>query len=725
MFGGSEKVYVVEVFTNNLIDEIPRNYFNAKLIGGISAGADIPSTIINGVLSNPTASLKDYFRYGRDKYEWRLPTISYFYSAAKFSEVVTIIQNLEGKVIEVLQYFYGVPDLDSWAKFEILVNFGYSALQGSSNTSTNDWYNSGFFLNTRTATSTTTVTTTTTVTNPDGTTSTSVETKTHTITSNYNTTYSYSHAYESAGRFFAVLKVNYNEYNSEGYSFDSEHEMVISIASPPLDNWYLVAYKIPGNNEVKVIRYREASNVYPQLNNKHTTLDKTILPIGIFRQFFVSIDSDKNSNVYKTTKKLVKKIQVDADDILEEINAQTELSKIHGTHLYLGISPWTTDEHSKLYIYEFFKYIYSFAGNTKANYNSQTLQTLNSAQGIITIEEQKFNYKLGFGYIDSQIKGGVIAPLGKVQLIRNTRSDSFFGLTALGNFSSYSGSTQISVNSQLIIQKQITATTYEEITIQGIYAVHILPHRKNFTEGKGIPLSDKTNFLIPLSLDILKQLAIAKQEAVIYDSLKMVVQGAYSYKVKKFSILSLAIGIAFSFVTSGLSLSAWLASGALAKILVSFVLNLVLSQIDPAIGMLVGAVVGFAMMGGFSGGGLNFSNLNLSDVLLKGVGAIQKVLELKISNEVKALEKAWEDFHNLVENLDEILRQAKDGMAYVPGLDPLTHLSSKTAIIYEDSGSFYERSKRTNLAPVIKSGISDYHSKALNCWESLNRTTLV
>jgi hypothetical protein len=83
------------------------------------------------------------------------------------------------------------------------------------------------------------------------------------------------------------------------------------------------------------------------------------------------------------------------------------------------------------------------------------------------------------------------------------------------------------------------------------------------------------------------------------------------------------------------------------------------------------------------------------------------------------LQKDWEDFHDLVEDMDQKLENMKD-MLPEQNMDPLLFLNAKLQDrYYKDPNDFFSERKRTNLAPIMKSACTDYHSRQKDCWESV------
>lgn len=900
----TKTVREADVYSNNIIEEIPKNWFINQIISGLLTGKDITSTIVSATLTSPSRAINDYYKYGERKYLYKLPDITYEYGTTKEDVAKRLIEEILGVPINMVALYYGIPPEEMWAKIHIITTYlsidnggiwvnltqaidfytknlltfestiteevsgtipvnvpketylnnvdviisysfdstgqylvsslGYPTIPLSDvityttgrivevratapvelditvpwlspycyKTATNaycTWNDQSFLKNFSIDGSGNLVDGSGNIAisaawisyvNTGGVTSITYNTYvvenqlvSGTLTTTTTRSYEYIRQYYSNNKLVAEVKSTERSnsvYDLPGVDpvdettqiFEESSVVKVEMDMPPTNDWYIIVFSyatptIEQENVAGVLKFdKEAVS---ELASFSVDVDDKIPPIALLRKNFQFINTNPSTEEYITTKKLLKELNLDLDELIkvveeakdEATSEPIDLSKIHGLYLFCGISINTVNKDSKEYLHKFFKVLADIAAGSAEEYSTLTQEYLNTARGILKIQEQTFKYSWIFSYVKKEVIQGSIGKKGTLVIDKNLANDDVSSLNyETGTFNifysdliddGYSAISQYDengniiedaekttppkLNSSIVSKKQISEYQYEQITIYGTIVLHTLPLTNNAPMGKPIKLDDANgNFLIPLSIEVLNELPIAKREAPIYEALNFIFQVAWQYKKKSFfgklvgafvgALLGAIGGAILSAMTTGaaFSVSSILNAGFLARVALSTVLNLVLSEINPKLAAIISIAISFAgtffQQGTFK---LDFSNLDLGDVLLKSLNIIQEVQKLGIMADFEALQKEEMEFLDQVKSYDE---QLADYNQLLPdNLLDARFLQNSLAIQYtRDTGSWIEDKKKSNgITNISNSAASTYVSQQLNVWNTVDR----
>ena len=739
----SKKVTYYGVDSSKALDDVPKNYLVSVMVSGILTGRQIVPTILDASLSGPRGSLEKYTTYAKDpkKYRHQLPDITYRYTYANLDKFIKYLETKHSGSVTILAFGYGLPDDDVWAKTWLAENMGYG-------------FNTGSYRDTYYYKTTVTVTETTTTTNPDGTTTTTTTTKEETRNITRTTNYEYAGAYRNTYTNTLTINLTYT-ITEDGWGFvpegtyvndDNQYtQSITGVPLPPEETMYLAVYTTTDTGgtsyywddvqKVHIFKYLESSRTIPELLPDPTQVELRVPPLPIYREWFKSTDDDLEDPVrkefYDQVIALTDLINIPSEEIYKGIKESPELGKIRDTFLYFGVPIHTKYEASREYIYHFFNVMADYAKDSYNTYQAVAADTrlgyslAGTATGVFKIVEQSYNMNMFFNYIIKEIKNGSIGTVGFTTIDINEASTGTSLYETYG-INPYTGqSTVSSLPDSLVIKHQISSTQYAEIKIKGLGISHAVSGQTGvfgrIFGGTAVGLADKEDFLIPVSPEIIRKLSLKDSETVIFDAMHVTVYWQYTVKVKTFLgqlLTAFVLGAITGFISAIAMGTAINVASILINAAIKAVVGMVLEKIDPTLAMIVGIAF---QVGAFSGGSIldNISNMSFADVLLKAVGAIQKLMQLQMMDAFADLQKDWEDFHDLVEDMDQKLENMKD-MLPEQNMDPLLFLNAKLQDrYYKDPNDFFSERKRTNLAPIMKSACTDYHSRQKDCWESV------
>ena len=280
------------------------------------------------------------------------------------------------------------------------------------------------------------------------------------------------------------------------------------------------------------------------------------IPLRIDNKDVSTTDAAKRTDLYKTSKKLLKKIEVDFDEVAEKINKNTQVSEIDFAYIQFGVALNSKVPECKRYIYRFMEYLMDLSYHSRAETDAwiqthavtmQAMQaegTVNSdgsggggggSVGFVSpplnklaIYDRESRSKKGtldleiqWQYIEKTVKNGVIKTGAKP-------GDCTVGTE--GTRQEYHVMYDFTVdNSTLVVKQQLTENTYEELRIGGlVFYNHVYKDKVvaisawdafHPKEGESDP---DEGFILPLSQDILRQMSILEVTQLSADCLFLV-----------------------------------------------------------------------------------------------------------------------------------------------------------------------------------------------------------
>jgi hypothetical protein len=105
--------------------------------------------------------------------------------------------------------------------------------------------------------------------------------------------------------------------------------------------------------------YYYSSNLYPDVDPLNTEINELqMLPVGIIRKDKVNVDFDKNGQEYKTTKNLLRLVDLNVDDLLEGVEGNPDKDTIDDAYVNFAVCPSDTGpEVAKLLYLTFYEII--------------------------------------------------------------------------------------------------------------------------------------------------------------------------------------------------------------------------------------------------------------------------------------------------------------------------------------------------------------------------------
>lgn len=318
----------------------------------------------------------------------------------------------------------------------------------------------------------------------------------------------------------------------------------------------------------KYFMYLDDSNIYPSLDAFYTTANTTggtFFPLAYFRFNKLAVDANKNSQDYLTNKKLLKTIGIDYDEVATNINSNPDIANVEQAMMMMGVPATTTNEIEQMYLFDFFKSVYSAVSTSEANtspnfssiaalLNEGKANSNNGADSVpmssMIIQDKKFKLTLNHAGIYKSMMIGSIGTVGShTSEVQTSTIGQVFKDFAGNNLTNNLAATLH------IYRKQITTNVYEEYRVADLKVTY-------YIYGEYAVTADESDdiLLIPIDKAITDNYSIIEKEKLFSRSLHFVfntriVTEIKWYQTGVFKIFLIAVAIVISYYTGGAAAS--------------------------------------------------------------------------------------------------------------------------------------------------------------------------
>ena len=489
--------------------------------------------------------------------------------------------------------------------------------------------------------------------------------------------------------------------------------------------------KTSNPNTVRFWTYKFGAGTYPSLDVMPSSgLGIQFYPIVPLRISNKSLtgDASKDTELYKTSKKLLKKISLSISELDEGVNGNPDIDSVDHAYVVLGIDPRQSTDDVAEYLYRFFdsvrpKLKYSESDfiawrSSQANTShSYTLPPVN----IITVKDGTFDTDLNFYYISVSLKTGSIGPVGTYASTYTGDKDMILG-TAYDYDDPEGGVT---------LKYQLTAGIYRELYVAGLSQTTAMYQAKDHI----VTLKSDENevILVPLSYDILAQMPNLKANEICYHSLKVVFHAYEKKKLKWyqsgfFSFVTIVLAVAISIMTqqwqvlvasistavsAGVAAMAILAAKAvIMTILINATFRFIAKEFGGGVALALSLVAtAYGLSGQFIDGGLPMADSILS-ITGPGFNAVSEYQQDELSSLYSQIASYQAEVATRYEEIQAVRDSLDQGQKL---FDPMQIYTAVDMPYFESPSAFVTRKTTTNVADLVGySSIVNYVDNALD-----------
>lgn len=453
--------------------------------------------------------------------------------------------------------------------------------------------------------------------------------------------------------------------------------------------------------------YQVGSNTLPQVEalfNQAPTANGTFFPFAYFRYNKQNTAANKQSAEYNSTRKLLKIINMDFEDVATAINENPDIADVEQAMLMSGVPANTSSPIEQRYLFDFFDNLYTTAltagQSTTSSQAHDILKKFGTSvqQSTIIIQDKKFKMALSWkNIIKKRVAGGLEDDKpNEVKVI--IKPETLMGKGF--DDQDYAWTSEVKTH---VYRHQITDTIYEEIEVVGLQMVYHIFGDYTVTADENDDI-----LLVPLDYEVIKHYSLIDREVLAARSLHYVFNSRIVTKLKWyqtgiFKVILVIVAIIITIYTWGGgsgALAAALGSGAYGAAAVMFlqvlVKQLVVGILVKKFVQVVGARNAFlaavlAVVATYYGGAsteLVNSVLSLSTNIVKT--SINAYLEDGYSNLLSEM-TAWD---REIKEQTATLERAQNLLTSSNRLDPLI-------IFGETPDEFYQRTVHSGNIGIV------------------------
>jgi hypothetical protein len=272
--------------------------------------------------------------------------------------------------------------------------------------------------------------------------------------------------------------------------------------------------------------------IYEDGIGTHPTLDAlfdhppitggSFFPFAYFRYNRVSELADTGTESYRTSKRLVKYLGMDYDQIAEAIDSNPNIGQVEQAMLMLAVPANTTDPIEQRYLWDFFNSLFEASSldyryrseEDAANYALSQEQKGLKSPGIV-IQDARFKMSLDNQGVYKRRKPGVIGAVGAHSSSVSTQLLPY--TITVDSEVTYEATINVAITSHFY-RRQVSVGYYDEIQVVQLRTLfHILGNYTSIGDG-----DDDRILLIPIDKAITQDYSIPDRETLYSRSLHFV-----------------------------------------------------------------------------------------------------------------------------------------------------------------------------------------------------------
>jgi hypothetical protein len=331
------------------------------------------------------------------------------------------------------------------------------------------------------------------------------------------------------------------------------------------DGYFMTKYVV--GTETKYWAYLNKSGVHSELDNIFVdgpAESGSYFPFTYFRYAKSSTSSNKTTQAYKTSKKMMKTLGLDFDAVGAAVDENPDIADIEQAMLVFAVPPVSTNKQENRYLFDYFNTLREATEQDNSAAVAQSLRVLGGGSGFqwgssahtVIIQDQRFKKALSHSGIYKRIRAGVIGSV-------DTYTSAFETINveqAVSNFETGELYTEIVPTKTHTYRHQISANMYEEIVVIGLQMTY-------YIYGGYNTVGDETDsiLLIPIDKTVSEDYSISDREILYSRALHFVFNSRVVTKVKWyqqtwFRVFLIIVAIVLTVIDMGSDGGSWIAT---------------------------------------------------------------------------------------------------------------------------------------------------------------------
>jgi hypothetical protein len=287
------------------------------------------------------------------------------------------------------------------------------------------------------------------------------------------------------------------------------------------DGYFHAAYRVDG--EIKFWMYKNDSGTYPTLDEifvEAPAVSGSYFPFAYFRYNKASTTSDPTSQAFKTTKRMLKYLNMDYETVAESINENPDITDVEQAMLVMAVPPVSTKNIENRYLFDYFDNMHAASGGNASPTaaailssiaaGSEAFNTVSASlfadmfnRQTIVIQDSLFKMALSHSGIYKRLVAGSLGTVGTYT--------STYGSTDVQTLIADVDTGEETYQALPIkvhrYQHQISPNMYEEVLVAGLNMTY-------YVWGGYTTVGDETDsiLLIPIDKAVSQNYSIAERE---------------------------------------------------------------------------------------------------------------------------------------------------------------------------------------------------------------------
>jgi len=487
--------------------------------------------------------------------------------------------------------------------------------------------------------------------------------------------------------------------------------------------------------------YKVYTNLYPELAKAANTLtDDEYLPVVPLRFNNVDLVKPNQGDLYVTSKALLQKLKLDIHQIADKINANPDVGEIDHAYVMFGIDLQTEHKGSLRYLHDYFHQLWSLAVvdesdfitniGTVPHYGANNLNGFgifrpNTVASNSSFKEHGLNLSVSFDYITSQYLPGSVGngrPNTIVKELSTYDVDVHTGYYSTDD-TGYNPVEIIETYTRgvLYLYRQVEPNLIHKIGVHNLAVTNLIygGHGKTVYASllDVIRDDDEHNLVIPVQYDLMMRMSVQDRNAILADSLIVVVNSVVKVRTKWyesswFKFLIIVVAIVITIYTGQawvLELAATIGSGAYVAaaimvlkaiaiaVAIDYAVNWLVDTFGPKLGiigsmLMVAAAIITKNVGALFELTAEFT-LQLTAYMLQIATALISSANEFLLEEGQKITNEYADFSKKLEDRYEELKTAQELLDIGADINPLlfTRPARYKIIMNEYPNAFYAR----------------------------------
>ena len=466
--------------------------------------------------------------------------------------------------------------------------------------------------------------------------------------------------------------------------------------------------KYTNATSTRYLMYKGGSGTYPTLDNVFKfpeLLNGTFFPFTYFRFNKTTGNANKNTEEYKTSKKLVKFLGMNYDQIADGVDKNPSIADVEQAMMIMAVPANTTNQLELKYLFKFFDNLFYSKSNRSSTVRQLSINVAQAngvdiARNTLVIQDKRFKMALTNSGVTKRIVGGAIGAIGAYSFLLDTTEKTH------------------------VYRKQVTLAMYEEIRVVSLeMRYHVFENYTTTGEGTSPIL------LVPIDRSVIRLYSLPDREELLSRSLHYVFNSRIVTKIKWyqtgiFKAIMVIVAVVIAYFTMGASIGALagaLASGStvaitaaivviIKKVIISIVIGQLLKIVAKAVGVEAALII--ALIAVVATGYIEFSGSAVAGApwvseLLNLATGLAKAASEQLGDMFKDLAKEFQALSSLASEAEKQLNVANKLLENTNHLSPIV-------IFGETPNEFYNRTIHSgNIGMNAISAISTYVDNAL------------